>query len=551
MSDNKISIFSFVFKHPLKTLGLVATVSLFLIACGSLEKNISRDQISEVENDIEEKEQDLNSDINDMMEENVMTSNKIDIMKSVKSVKDHNPVMVQRFGADPYALVYDGRVYLYMTGDKPSYNPDKTVKENTYGNIDTICVISSDDLVNWTDHGTVYAAGRNGAASWGNNSWAPAAAYKNIDGKDKFFLYFANNGNGVAVLTSDTPYGPFTDPIGGPLISRETPTCAEVTWLFDPAVLMDDDGNAYIYFGGGVPSKDKASNPGTARVAKLGADMISLDGDPKPIENVDYLFEDSGINKIGDTYYYSYCSNFDVTPQATKELGFECGEIVTMKSDSPMGPFERFTGVLKNPEKFFGRGGNNHHCMFEFNGQYYIAYHSRILEEKMGIDGGYRSTNIDKVLFDENGEPAASRGTRAGVEQLKAFDPYREVKAVTISNGAGFKTKQFGEEAEKYGSGDMILTGIEDGAWTSVSGVDFGTNGAKKFTFKVKGTGSGNIRICLDLPASDPVGVATVEAPGKDLVTVSAELSEAITGEHDLFFVYEGSDYEIYSWQAE
>ena len=551
MSDNKISIFSFVFKHPLKTLGLVATVSLFLTACGSLEKNISRDQISEVENDIEEKEQDLNSDINDMMEENVMTSNKIDIMKSAKPVKDHNPVMVQRFGADPYALVYDGRVYLYMTGDKPSYNPDKTVKENTYGNIDTICVISSDDLVNWTDHGTVYAAGRNGAASWGNNSWAPAAAYKNIDGKDKFFLYFANNGNGVAVLTSDTPYGPFTDPIGGPLISRETPTCAEVTWLFDPAVLMDDDGNAYIYFGGGVPSKDKASNPGTARVAKLGADMISLDGDPKPIENVDYLFEDSGINKIGDTYYYSYCSNFDVTPQATKELGFECGEIVTMKSDSPMGPFERFTGVLKNPEKFFGRGGNNHHCMFEFNGQYYIAYHSRILEEKMGIDGGYRSTNIDKVLFDENGEPAASRGTRAGVEQLKAFDPYREVKAVTISNGAGFKTKQFGEEAEKYGSGDMILTGIEDGAWTSVSGVDFGTNGAKKFTFKVKGTGSGNIRICLDLPASDPVGVATVEAPGKDLVAVSVELPQAITGQHDLFFVYEGSDYEIYSWQAE
>ena len=137
------------------------------------------------------------------------------------------------------------------------------------------------------------------------------------------------------------------------------------------------------------------------------------------------------------------------------------------------------------------------------------------------------------------------------MEQLKAFDPYREVKAVTISNGAGFKTKQFGEEAEKYGSGDMILTGIEDGAWTSVSGVDFGTNGAKKFTFKVKGTGSGNIRICLDLPASDPVGVATVEAPGKDLVAVSVELPQAITGQHDLFFVYEGSDYEIYSWQAE
>ncbi|MCR5558383.1 MAG: family 43 glycosylhydrolase [Butyrivibrio sp.] len=551
MRDNKISTSSHLInKQPLKILGLVAAASLFLCSCGFLGEKKAENTTALAEAEADEKKQDLNSDINEVMEESDMAS-KIELQTSAKPVTDHNPVMVQRFGADPYALVYNGRVYLYMTGDKPSYNADKTVKENTYGNIDTINVISSDDLVNWTDHGTVYAAGRNGAANWGNNSWAPAAAYKNIDGKDKFFLYFANNGNGVAVLTADTPYGPFTDPIGGPLISRQTPTCAEVTWLFDPAVLMDDDGEAYIYFGGGVPSPDKASNPGTARVAKLGADMISLDGDPKPIENVDYLFEDSGINKINGTYYYSYCSNFDVTPQATKELGFESGEIVTMKSDSPMGPFERFTGVLKNPEKFFGRGGNNHHCIFEFNGEYYITYHSRILEEKMGIDGGYRSTNVDKLLLDESGAPTVSRGTRAGVDQLKALDPYTEVKAVTMSNAAGIKTKQFGEEAEKYGSGDMILAGISDGAWSSVTGVDFGSTGASKLTFRVKGTGSGSIRVCLDLPSADPVAVVAVSAPGKELATVSAELSEAITGEHTVYFVYEGSDFEVYSWQAE
>ncbi len=60
---------------------------------------------------------------------------------SIKGLTDHNPVMVQRFGADPYALVYDGRVYIYMTGDKPSYNEDGSVKENTYSNINTINVI--------------------------------------------------------------------------------------------------------------------------------------------------------------------------------------------------------------------------------------------------------------------------------------------------------------------------------------------------------------------------------------------------------------------------
>ncbi len=75
---------------------------------------------------------------------------------------EHNPVMTQRFGADPYALVYDGRVYLYMTGDTFICNGDGVISENIYSQIDTINVISSEDMVNWTDHGTVYAAGSNG-----------------------------------------------------------------------------------------------------------------------------------------------------------------------------------------------------------------------------------------------------------------------------------------------------------------------------------------------------------------------------------------------------
>ena len=184
--------------------------------------------------------------------------------KAYKEIGNHNPVMTQRFGADPYAMVYDGRVYLYMTCDEPMRDENGEILENDYSNIYKINVISSADLVNWTDHGSVYAASKNGAATWGNNSWAPAAACKEIDGKMRFFLYFANSGNGIAVLTSDSPTGPFTDPLGEALISRATPTCAEVTWLFDPAVLMDDDGSAYIYFGGGIPSEDKAANPGTA-----------------------------------------------------------------------------------------------------------------------------------------------------------------------------------------------------------------------------------------------------------------------------------------------
>ncbi len=475
----------------------------------------------------------------------------ITLEKSVKNIMDRNPVMVQRFGADPYALVYGDRVYLYMTGDSLMYNADGTVKENNYSNIYTINVISSADLVNWTDHGTVYAASDKGAASWGANSWAPAAAYKNIDGKDKFFLYFANNGNGIAVLTSDTPYGPFTDPINKPLISRQTPTCAEVAWLFDPAVLMDDDGSAYIYFGGGIPTPDKASNPGTARVAKLADDMISLDGDPIPIENVPYLFEDSGINKINGTYYYSYCSNFSMTREAVKDLGFDQGTIIVMKSQDPMGPFELAGPVLNNPGFFFGRGGNNHHCMFEFKGEWYIAYHSRILEEALGIDGGYRSTNIDKINLTDEGMPTVSTGTRKGVAAVGTLDPYKEVSAVTIGNAAGIDTVQYGESAVKYGSGDMILTGIHDGSYSGVFEADFSGKKASKIVMSVRGNGNGAVKVALDLPGNAAIAYIPVDVSSDEFTDVSAELINVPEGVHSVYFVYSGEGYEVRSWKFE
>ena len=174
----------------------------------------------------------------------------IEAITPYKSLSNTNPIMTQRFGADPYAMVYKDRVYFYMTGDTFEYDADGSVTENTYGKINTISVVSTTDMVNFEDHGTVYAAGSKGAAKWAANSWAPAAAWKEIDGEVKFFLYFANSGGGIGVLTSDSPTGPFEDPLGEALINNHTPNCADVIWIFDPAVLVDDDGRAYLYFGG-------------------------------------------------------------------------------------------------------------------------------------------------------------------------------------------------------------------------------------------------------------------------------------------------------------
>ena len=465
-----------------------------------------------------------------------------------KQPGDSNPVMTQHFGADPYAIVYDGRVYLYMTGDEIGYDKDGKICENTYGDINTIRVISSDDFVNWTDHGAIKAAGPKGAAKWGGNSWAPAACYKMIDGKPKFFLYFANSGNGIAVLTSDSPVGPFVDPIGEALISRQTPNCDSVEWLFDPAVLVDGD-DAYLYVGGGIPSPDMAANPGTARVVKLNKDMISLAEDPKPIENVSYLFEDSGINKINGKYIYTYCSNFSV-PEGGSPEGFGNGEIIAMTSDNPEGPFKHYGSILKNPGYFFGTGGNNHHCIFEYHGEYYIAYHSRILEDDMDVHGGYRSTNIDKISFDKDGNILPIKGTRKGVKPTKRVNPYASVWGTTMSNQNGIGVKPYGEVSEEAGYGIMILSDITDGSWICVSNVDFGTSSPESVFISMRGNAKGSVHVRIDSINNKDVAVVNFDG-STEFVSCDATMQDNIMGVHDVYFVYENGGFEIKNWLFE
>lgn len=481
----------------------------------------------------------------------------IEKAKNAKGMLDTNPLMTQRFGADPYALVYDDTLYIYMTGDTPEYNADGSLNTNTYSKINTINVISSKDMINWTDHGCVYAAGKDGAAKWANNSWAPAAVWKEIDGKPKFFLYFANSGGGIGVLTADNPTGPFTDPLGEALISRNTPTCDTVLWLFDPAVLVDEDGSAYIYFGGGVP-EGQAAHPYTARVAKLGADMISLDGEPVAIDPP-YLFEDSGIHKMGNTYYYTYSSNFSVDKAGTEEYGLKNGEICYMTSDNPMGPFTYQGVILPNPGEFFGVGGNNHHCVFKFRGEWFITYHAESIEEKLGMEAkGYRSTHIDKLAMKEDGTLGKTKGTREGVAQNGKLNPYEVVEAETIWNSAGVSTEPCAVDrphvtAGKSNAGNMVICGMETGSWIGLKGVDFGDKGATEFVASLcAGTAvNGVIQIRIDRLMGDVVGYLPVSAEGDGMTYIeqTCKLLTTITGVHDLYFTFYGNGYTWDTWQ--
>lgn len=467
-----------------------------------------------------------------------------------KDILNGNPLVSHKFGADPYALVYKDRVYLYMTNDVFQYDESGNVKDNTYANINKLSVISSDDLVNWTDHGFVDAAGPDGAAKWATQSWAPAAVHKVIDGKDKFFIYFANNASNIGVLMSDSPTGPWIDPIGRPLITRETPGVEKVTWLFDPAVLVDDDGKSYIYFGGGIP-EGQEEMPNTARVMELGEDMISVVGEAQPIP-APFMFENSGINKVNDKYYYTYCSNFygGVRPEGSPEAG----QIAYMVSNSPMGPWTYQGVILKNPGHFFDVGGNNHHAIFEFNENWYIAYHAQTLSKAMGVPKGYRSTHLNQVSFNEDGMIQEIIADYEGVKQLKSLNPYVRVEAETIGWQAGVNTEQISDNTQGSFS-NRVVTDIDNGDWIAVSNVDFGSIGASLFTAAVvNGNVASTIEIRLDSPDGKLIGELSIPATtGLDQYSELQTKIEGAEGVHHLFLVFRGEDnsrlFKLDYWQ--
>ena len=441
---------------------------------------------------------------------------------SYKKSGENNPLYTQRFGADPGVMEYNGRVYVYMTNDVVEYDSNGKVTENTYGQVNKINCISSDDMVNWTDHGCINVAGANGVAKWASLSWAPCAAHKTINGKEKFFLYFCNGGNGICVLTADSPTGPWSDPLGHALVTRDVPNCNNIPWLFDPAVFVDDDGTGYLCFGGGVP-EGKEAMPSTTRVVKLGNDMTSIVGTPSTID-APYVFEDSGINKIGNKYYYTYCSNWST---GGNNYGLSSAGIQYMVADNPLGPYTYGGELFKNQGTFFaGMTGNNHHSIVELNNQLYLFYHSRPVEKAMGIDGNYRSPQVDKITM--NGTKMNSvTGTMTGIPQLKKISPYSKVQAETMSNQSN--------DISVNGLGDTTVYG-KKGSWISVSGVDF-SKGSKQMTVKASSAKGAVIKVCVDSPNGTAVAYAEIPA-GNSMSEITVPVVNSVNGSKNIYFVF-------------
>ncbi|WP_092544350.1 family 43 glycosylhydrolase [Actinoplanes derwentensis] len=500
--------------------------------------------------------------VDDVALEEYTTSRTIEVLGKIPG--EGNPLISHKFGADAYAFVHGDRVYLYMTNDTQIYypGPDGISPANNYSGIRTITVISSNDLVNWVDHGEIAVAGPDGIERYAGESWAPAVTSKVIDGKERFFLYFANNGGSTGVLVGDSPLGPWHDERGSLLITNATPGASNGrNWLFDPAVLIDDDGKGYLYFGGGGDDRsgsyENTNHPKSTRVIKLGDDMVSTVGSAEVID-APLVFEASHMFKRQGKYYYSYSSNFGFSGPVDPN-GPPTGAIAYLMADDPMGPWtpETYAGVIfRNPGTYFGAGGNNHQSVFEFKGQYYFTYHAQTLNQRVtgGTTQGFRSPHIAKLAFNEDGTIQEVIGTYDGVDRVRTLDPYRPIEAETIAWQQGIATKKIDEPSPGFGpqAPNLAVSDIDNGDWTALASVDFRRDGAARLTATVLPlTPGGKIQVRLDERTAPVIATIPVDAPPGTWTRLTARL-HGVTGVHDVYFTYTGPDdadlFEIDSW---
>lgn len=402
-------------------------------------------------------------------------------------------------------IMPDKRVYVYGSWDQ---------EENIFCSKE-YRVFSSDNMVDWVDHGKSFNSSKvpwvfdKNAPKYPGVDWskptpflrkmiekdtkdgkvefpkfpddmlfAPDAIYRN----GKYYLYFcmADSSEGVAI--SDKPEGPFDNAIQLP--------CGGI----DPAVFIDDDGQAYYYWGQFY-----------ANVAKLKDNMIEFE-EGSVVENIvteeeHYFHEGSSMRKRGDTYYFVYSCMERGKPTA---LGYST-------SKSPLGPFE-YKGIIIDNDGCDPKSWNNHGSIEEVNGKWYVFYHrsSQNRQQK-------RRLCIEPIFFNDDGLIQEVKMTSQGAgrpfiigEKIEAY------RACELAGNLYIAPLENGEE---------VLTGIKDSDEAIYRYVEWEKSVDE---INIEADGSGEIKIYLD---------DEVEAVGSVIINngnIVSSIFKGIPGIHEV-----------------
>lgn len=362
-----------------------------------------------------------------------------------------NPILPrEHFVPDGEAHVMpDGRLYLYGSYD---------ISGSRDYCSDVLHVFSTGDMIHWVDHGVAFRSSDVPWAKEGSLLYAPDCIHR--DGK--YYLYFCMNNAVEGVAVSDNPWGPFTDPT--PILHADGDS-------IDPAIFIDDDGQAYYYWG-----------QFHLRGAKMNADMRTLDEttiNRRLIDEKRHGFhEGASVRKRGGLYYLVFT---DITRGRATCLGYAV-------SKSPLGPFE-YKGIIIDNIGCDPETWNNHGSIEEFNGQWYVFYHR---SSQKGVT--CRRMCAEPIFFDENGDISEVLPTTQGVEPPISVSS--EIAAADACRMGGWGCASC-IVPDPICPGEEILTNLTGSGWAVYRYVDFDRS-VSSAVLTLESDGSGVVEIWAD-----------------------------------------------------
>jgi len=427
-----------------------------------------------------------------------------------------NPVIQTHFSPDPAPMVYKDKMYVYTGDDIPGYDFYYMTKWRVH---------SSDDMVNWTDHGVPISLE---SFSWARDrAWAAQCIQR--DGK--FYWYICaqtvNNDMAIGVAVSDSPTGPFKDALGKPLITTGT-------WdNIDPTVFIDDDGQAYLYWGNSKLFYVKLNKNMTSyddKITEVPQSGEAFGGLRRPGKSEEALQKQEKSNDVyvegpwfykrNKKYYLMYAGMTDRT---------ECLSYST--SSSPSGPW-KYQGKIMTDQTT--NSFTNHGGIIDFRGKSYLFYHTGLLP---GAGSYGRSTAIEEFKYNADGSIPKITMTKEGVNPVRTLNPYQRNEAETMA----WSEKCSTSENKKNG---VFVSDIRVGGYIKVRAVDFG-KGASEFSASLAaGLDGGILEVRLD--KLDGQKLAEIEAPRtggwEEFKTLTSKITESVSGVHDVYFVFKGKN---------
>ena len=438
------------------------------------------------------------------------------------TAKAQNPFVQTCFTSDPAPMVHDGTMYVYTGHDEDAADFFWMQEWRVY---------STQDMVNWTDHGSPLALED---FAWADDrAWAAQC----IERDGRFYWYICahckeSGGMAIGVAVGDTPTGPFRDALGEPLYTSGS-------WdHIDPTVMIDDDGQAWLMWG----------NP-RVYYLKLNRDMISYEGEVGMLPMTEQAFGAPAMNEREEGKVYKDC--YTEGPWLMKNrigkkkdkgylLLYAAGgvpeHIAYSTAPHPTGPWTYAGEIMPLSDT---KSFTNHCGVADYKGHSYFFYHTG----KLPQGGGFgRSVAVEEFEYTADGGFPLITPTDKGVAPIGTLDPYGRVEAETMAFSKGVKTEQ-------NNTVGVYVTDIHNGDYIKLQSVDF--SGVQPLSFEARvatGRRGGEIEVHIDSIGGPMLCRLEVSATGgweeweTRAVSIAPDHSLPVLQEavHDVYLVFTG-----------